>query len=319
MKRLILILILFLLPLVGTAARAEWVVIDGGRTAYYRGSAGSPEQVPDALGIPLRGGDRYTLSFADGRRVLTVRRLQVVTLRCFGQTRYLCSYGEPVGALLRRYGFPEDLVLSCEAALPTFDGMQLSLRKVQHATQERSVELPPRTQRFFTDALAPGQTRLLSTGSPAILRSTDAVFFVDGKERSRVTLTRERSEEECARLLLVGADRTLPVRRSPAPGSGDFTYRKKLHVEATAYCCEGYRGITATGTTARVGAIAVDPRVIPYGTLLYIESDDGAYVYGCAAAEDCGAFRGNRIDLYFDTVAECITFGRRMCTVYVLD
>ena len=319
MKRIFFVLLLFLLPLVGTAARGEWVVVDGGRTVYYRGFGASPEQVLDALGISMRGGDRAELSLAEGRRVLTVRRLQIVTLRCLGQTRYLCTCGEPVGALLRRYGFPDDLVLSCEATLPTFDGMQLSLRAVRYTRQERSVELPPRTQRFFTDTLAPGETRLLSEGSSAILRRTDAVFSEDGKERSRVTLWRERSEEECARLLLVGADRTLPVRRSPAPGSGDFTYRKKLRVEATAYCCEGYRGITATGTTARVGAIAVDPRVIPYGTLLYVESDDGAYVYGYASAEDCGAFKGNRIDLYFDSIEECITFGRRSCTVYIIS
>lgn len=78
--------------------------------------------------------------------------------------------------------------------------------------------------------------------------------------------------------------------------------------------------MTALGTTARYGAIAVDPSVIPYGTQMYIVSDDGVYIYGYAVAEDCGgAIRGNMIDLYFDTVAECFEFGRRACTVYILD
>lgn len=98
-----------------------------------------------------------------------------------------------------------------------------------------------------------------------------------------------------------------------------YTYTKIMSVTATAYSCEGYTGTTATGTVARVGAIAVDPSVIPYGTRMYIVSDDGAYVYGYSVAEDCGGgIKGNKIDLYFDTVSECYQFGRRTCTVYIL-
>ena len=77
--------------------------------------------------------------------------------------------------------------------------------------------------------------------------------------------------------------------------------------------------ITATGTKARVGAIAVDPKVIPYGTKMFIVTEDGQYVYGEATAEDCGGLiKGNRIDLFFDTVEECYAFGARMCQVYFL-
>ena len=124
------------------------------------------------------------------------------------------------------------------------------------------------------------------------------------------------------------APTTPATEPTPAPSGNTFTtasgevlsYSQKLTVEATAYSCEGYTGITATGTTARYGAIAVDPSVIPYGTRMYIVSDDGSYIYGYATAEDCGgAIQGYMIDLYFDTQAECYAFGRRSCTVYILD
>ncbi len=49
-----------------------------------------------------------------------------------------------------------------------------------------------------------------------------------------------------------------------------------------------YYGITASGTKARVGAVAVDPRVIPLGTKLYVESLDGTKDYGFCTAEDTG-------------------------------
>ena len=96
-----------------------------------------------------------------------------------------------------------------------------------------------------------------------------------------------------------------------------YTYSKVITVEATAYCGGG---TTATGTPARYGAIAVDPDVIPYGTEMYIVTEDGSWVYGYATAEDCGgAINGYIVDLYFDSYSTCIQFGRRNCTVYILD
>lgn len=81
----------------------------------------------------------------------------------------------------------------------------------------------------------------------------------------------------------------------------------------------GY-GITASGMRAQCGVVAVDPRVIPLGTKLYIESADGSFVYGYAVAGDTGgAIKGNRIDLFMDSYSECMQFGRRNVNVYILD
>ena len=95
-----------------------------------------------------------------------------------------------------------------------------------------------------------------------------------------------------------------------------FTAAKSM--TATAYTT-GYGGVgtrTASGTTVHVGTVAVDRKVIPLGTRLYIVTNDG-FVYGLSVAEDTGV-RGSKVDLYFDTYEECINFGRRGCTVYIL-
>lgn len=100
----------------------------------------------------------------------------------------------------------------------------------------------------------------------------------------------------------------------------ELTYTQVLSCKATAYTTQRQSWKkTATGTTARVGAIAVDPKVIPYGTRMFIVSADGSITYGVATAEDCGGnIKGNRIDLFFDTYNECISFGVRTCDVYLL-
>ena len=69
-----------------------------------------------------------------------------------------------------------------------------------------------------------------------------------------------------------------------------------------------------------MGAIAVDPNVIPLGSKLYIVSADGEYLYGYCVAEDTGgAIKGNTVDLYYNTYDECIQFGRRDVLVYVIE
>ena len=66
--------------------------------------------------------------------------------------------------------------------------------------------------------------------------------------------------------------------------------------------------------------MAVDPRVIPLGTRLYVQSLDGSSDYGFAVAEDTGgAIKGNKIDLFFETAEQVRQFGRRRVKVYILD
>lgn len=112
------------------------------------------------------------------------------------------------------------------------------------------------------------------------------------------------------------------VNLPPTNGEGtwqplyyDGDYADVLTMEATAYLPtdgDGY-GITATGIPATYGVAAVDPYVIPLGTRLYIPG------YGEAIAADTGgAIIGYRIDLCMESYDECMEFGRRNVTVYIL-
>ncbi len=108
---------------------------------------------------------------------------------------------------------------------------------------------------------------------------------------------------------------------------GTFTFSKKISCKATAY--EGssasngkWAGMTATGRDPEFGIVAVDPRVIPLNSKIYVESADGgkSWIYGFAVAGDTGgAIKGNRIDLFYNTLSQCYQFGRRNAVVYILD
>lgn len=84
-----------------------------------------------------------------------------------------------------------------------------------------------------------------------------------------------------------------------------------MSIEATAYAGDT---ITSTGTTPKWGTIAVDPTVIPYGTKVYIPKFDMVFT-----AEDCGsAIKGKRIDIFMNSEAECVKFGRQNMEIKIL-
>lgn len=99
--------------------------------------------------------------------------------------------------------------------------------------------------------------------------------------------------------------------------SGDVPdFSRVIRVEATAYSSAepGLSAYTALGTICQRGVIATDPSVIPLGTKVFIPG------YGYAVAEDTGgAIVGHKIDVAFDTVAECYEFGRQFIDIYIVD
>jgi 3D (Asp-Asp-Asp) domain-containing protein len=182
--------------------------------------------------------------------------------------------------------------------------------------RERSAVVP--SERMRDDAnLAIGKTRTIDAGATGLRETT-------------VRLVR-RNDGPIERIVLASRVIRAPRERLIARGIADYSElanvaergftsalhfaRTALHMIATAYTagCYGCSGITASGTRAGFGVIAVDPSVIPLGTKLFIPG------YGRAVAGDTGgAIHGHRVDLGMDTVSEAMRFGRRAVTVYVL-
>jgi 3D (Asp-Asp-Asp) domain-containing protein len=160
------------------------------------------------------------------------------------------------------------------------------------------------------------------------------VTYVNGREVSRRTLEQTIQKNAVDELIAVGIGQpaeAISADSNDLPIIGDgyillptgemLTYTDTAQVRATAYTHTdaGCDFVTATGSTVHMGTVAVDPRYIPYGTRMFIIANDGSYVYGISEAEDCGgAIKGDRVDLYFPTYAECMEFGWRKCTIYFL-
>ena len=125
-----------------------------------------------------------------------------------------------------------------------------------------------------------------------------------------------KSENETMREELLSATNTIMELKSEEYELvylGDYNITHYC-VEKRAHICGTGAGITATGTQVTAGrTIAVDPRVIPYGSEVYIEG------YGWRVAEDCGgAVKNKHIDVAVETHSKAISMGTTTGGVWVL-
>jgi 3D (Asp-Asp-Asp) domain-containing protein len=75
--------------------------------------------------------------------------------------------------------------------------------------------------------------------------------------------------------------------------------------------CHTGKGVTASGRASSRETVSVDPRVVPLGTRLVIDT-----VGMRVAADTGGAIRGRRLDIWEPSVAACTQFGRRQLRVW---
>jgi len=118
--------------------------------------------------------------------------------------------------------------------------------------------------------------------------------LVDGEVVSYEVVSRQRTREPETKRVLQGRALRTPRSQRDFPeielvNGRPVNYIDRMSGRASAYTA-GPTARTATGRTLEVGTVAVDPRIIPYGSLLYIISGCGNYVYGSAVAADTGGF-----------------------------
>lgn len=327
----VVILLAILAPTV--FAQTTYVITDGDQVKVYTTFASNPAAVLNRAGFELGEEDTYTTQPGDGVSEITVQRNQRITVNFCGEQIQADSYGETLEALLVRMDIPTsgDYVVSLPLGTETYDGMEVAVDCVLEMEQTYTEDIPYETIECQDPTLPKGTSYVKVEGVNGQLRKTANVVYVNSQQTSSTVINETVAQQPVNEVVVVGTG-TEVDEKSQAPAIGDgvivtadgqvLTYSRKEKFRATAYTHTdaGCDMITATGTTVRVGAIAVDPRLIPYGTRMFIVSNDGKYIYGIATAEDCGGgIKGDQVDLYFPTTKECFKFGKRAVTIYFLD
>ncbi len=243
-------------------------------------------------------------------------------------------FGGTVADALKQAGFTVDEYDFVEPALYTEikSTEYIDYTDIGYESGTCTEVIPFETTKEYTETLAKGTIRNTKKG----VKGSQLVHYnlktVNGVPSLREVISITVIKEPQNAIQIIG---TKPVPANPKnwvstivptqtielDGNGvPIKYKSKLVVRATAYTHTGNR--TATGVWPKPGHIAVNPKIIPYGTKMFIKTVDGKYIYGYAVAADTGGFikkHPTGIDLFMDTERQCINFGVRKAEIYILE
>ncbi len=242
-----------------------------------------------------------------------------------GQTLKISMAAKNVGDVLNEANITlgeHDIVEPKVSAAATTD-LVIDIHRVTIEEEIRETELAYSVETQKDSTMFSGEKMVLQRGQAGLQADTYLVTYRDGEYYSEELVNSEVTEP-VTEIVAVGTVVVASLNSDDEDSENESTasnqvapngmsYAKVLTCKATAYH-EPEGSLTKSGTLSRVGAIAVDPSVIPLGTKLYVEG------YGYCVAEDTGGLiKGNRIDVYLDSEEECINWGVKSVTVYILN
>jgi len=248
--------------------------------------------------------------------VVEAQRLNTVSVSIIadGAERQVRTAQTTVGATLTEAGIrigPQDVVTPATGE-KIRDGLAVTVVRVREEIETLTQPIPFETVKTFVASMRPGAVKTTRQGRPGEKLLRYQVLYVNGRPVKKAFVGSEITKKPESRVLSIGS-------RGRYTSRGEYRTHKVMRMLASAYdpgprsCGRYANGRTACGLRAGYGVVAVDTRVIPAMSRLYIEG------YGYAIAGDRGrAIKGNRIDLGYNTYREAIDFGKRYVTVHVL-
>lgn len=327
---LIVFLILSSLLIVNFKLKKTVTVIDGQKVIEIKTFKKTVESLFEAEGFNMASYDRVDVPLSSeitDKMVIEIQRGFPVVLRIDGEERRIYTHKQ----LVRHFLENQSVVLGSldQVSKPMNDfldyGDVIEVIRIDEKYVETQERVPFYTIVKRVTSLSAGDVENEQDGKIGLKHVTYRVKYKNGEEISREKIEEEIIEEPQNEIIYKGIDQMF-VNSRGVP----FDYREVIVMEATAYDLSyqstGKRpgdrnyGITFSGTQARPGVVAVDPKVIPLGASLYIESLDQTKDYGFAIAEDTGsAIKGNRIDLFINDFRKAMKYGRHNVRVYVLN
>ena len=320
--------LLFTLAVTAANLRLTYVTdSNGARQVLLTDADASPAQVMHLSGIRSEEGDEvYYTAFSGNLASLNIERAFSVSITADGQEYPVKLVFGTVADALERAGITLEGDDYTEPALDhvVTAGSKIVVHRVDYAERLETQAIPYDTQYVYTSLYFrnTGRTTTVQHGAAGQQTVTTRDRYVDGElENSMVVDVTTTVEPTNHVVKTYGAGAPVsPLTGTDGTTNAPASYSRVLTGKATGYYSKSGKG--SSGLGLGYGTVAVDPDVIPYGTLLYITSTDGRFVYGYAIATDTGiAVQKGEIlvDLFYETYAESVINGAIQVNVYVVN
>ncbi len=273
------------------------------------------DQVTPSLDDPITNGMKISL-----------RWHTPLTLVIDGKKRKVVTMSSLVSQVLNQSGInlKSDIRIWPPLTSRVFPGELIYVDHLSRRLETIDNEIPFEVKRQDDPSLLRGISKVAVKGEKGLRRQVIEHVIANGQEISTNLKSDVIVKQPIAKVIKIGTKvpQLAALPRQPQPVVAQQSQvvargGRVMRMVATGYASGDGGGAgarTATGTGVHRGIVAVDPRVIPLGTKLYIEG------YGSAVAADTGgAIKGNRIDLAFNSVAEARQWGRRTVIVHITN
>ncbi|PAB58062.1 3D domain-containing protein [Anaeromicrobium sediminis] len=328
-NRLLVLVFILSIVAVGYANYEKVTVEDGNRKIVVSGFMNTVEDTLEKGKINLNAYDKISApldSKLSKNMKIIINRAKPIDIVIDKKEEVIMSANTKVSDILMEHGVeigPNDEVT------PALEGSigeekEIKIVKILEKSLKVEEEIDYKSIIKYNDDMDKGKVNLITKGEKGKKVIEYKVVYKNGEEIFREMLAEEVLAEPRDEVVEKGTVQYVATSR------GNQRVKKVIKMTATAYdlsyeSCgknpgDKYYGITRSGTKARPGVVAVDPRVIPLGSKLYVKALDGTKDYGFASAEDTGgAIKGNKIDLFIADSKEVYKYGRRPVMVYVLE
>jgi uncharacterized protein YabE (DUF348 family)/3D (Asp-Asp-Asp) domain-containing protein len=266
---------------------------------------------------------------------IRISRAFGITLHIEGVTLSIpvSPYGDvTIGDVLSLEGIAlsENEVVSANLSSVAYPGMEAAVNTLRYVERVETNFIPYDTISEPSNLVAIGSTQVAVAGVEGIERMTVIDTIKDGEVIATEISTHEVLSEPVTEQLLTGLALAEPFSKREFDeielvNGIPVNYELKLSGRSTAYTAGPTAG-TASGRPLEIGTVAVNPRVIPYGSLLYIVTQCGNIVYGAAVAADTGEFIHDTdiiVDVFKGLTADNLNYARswgsRQVDVYVIN
>lgn len=273
-------------------------------------------------GITVGADDKLNCGLKDSLTkvdFIEITRPIYVDVTVDNKTQTLLTYSGTISDVFEKNGIfvdTDDLLHGAELDEEIKENISVSVQRVTETYAYDYGTVDYETKYVADSSMYAGEERVVTKGVAGEVAYKFKVTLVDGVETERVFVSEEITKAPVNQVIAYGTKATMETSR------GKITYTKVMSVTATAYTNDAKWGdATASGMRTRWGIIAVDPRVIPLGTKVYVKSTKPGYAdYGFAIAADTGgSIKGSIIDLWMDNDPLCNRWGRSPAEVYILE
>ncbi len=335
LKRIFVIFLAFVLVFSSVVLTADIIknvkLRDGQRELRLKTYSNSTEQILSLADVTLNHADEVKRRDTEELIYIEVLRAYEVPIVYHGEkTKVTLADGSVLEAIEKAgITLSKDDVVNYDTDTKIFEGIEIVVDEVKFTTETKKKEIGFETEYQESDDYPKGYEEVTREGENGFVEITTTYKYVNGESQGSCGEIENVVKKPISKLVTKGTAEVALASNlgssTSSSGSGNagtvagLSYKSVLTGSATAYTAsEG--ALTATGVPAYVGGVAVNPNIIPYGSKLYIVAD--GYTYGYATAVDTGGalMSGSAlVDLYMSTYDECINFGRRNVTVYVLS